>query len=968
MAARGGEGRSAQPAIAAVTGPSGEAPDLWSSPTRSGDLLERDEELRTLDAALADARAGRGRLVVIEARAGRGKSALMAALCERAAAHGMRVLTGRGGEFEREFAFGAIRQVFELVVGEAGAAERERLLAGAAAPAEAILASDATGRGEPGLAALHAIYWLATNLSLERPLLIAVDDLHWLDDPSLQTLDYLGRRLADLPVALVVALRPAEPGASHELIDALRSQPDALPIGLAPLSAAGVAALVSAAVPDAGEDLCAACFEASAGNPFYLRELLASLDGDVTADDVRRAVVPEVGDRILRRIERMGPAAAGLARAMAVIGDGGSLDAAATTAGVAPAEAAAAAARLRRVEILTQEDPFGFVHPLVRRSVYDSLNVVERDRAHAAAAGVLRERGAPPDAVAAHLSRLRPNGSSEVVAGLRAAAQEALRRGAPAVAAAALERCLEEGAPEPSRAVLLWELGELEVAARDLSALEHLEEARTLADDPVLQARITGPMCTILGSVGRWDDLLRLLDDAIEGLGEDHPDLALELQAMRAVALANDSMLVSDYDRDVDRLLELSQGDAWPARALCALLASIWATRGERIDEVRPLVDYGLRDGRLLRERGLGAWPVAQLPVALLLVGETDRALEVAEEVSAIARDIGSIMGRFVAAWYRTWAYVRRGDLVAAEGEVQPVIEFALPDALQMEVASNFWVLSEAIGERREIDGMLAAAHEALEPQAEFARTMAGGMAREVRGRFLLSRGDREAAVEELRAAGRVYTPLGVSPVRATWRTALALALPPDARDEAHALVDEEVALATRSRLPRPLGIALRGAAAVNGRDGEVDTLRRSVELLEGTDARLEHARSLVALGSALRRGRHHRDAREPLMAGLELAHRCGAEGTAARAMEELRATGARPRRPTHTGADALTVSEARVARLVAQGRSNTEVAQELFVSLKTVETHLTRIYKKLGVSGPGARRRLAAALADASG
>jgi ATP/maltotriose-dependent transcriptional regulator MalT len=240
-------------------------------------------------------------------------------------------------------------------------------------------------------------------------------------------------------------------------------------------------------------------------------------------------------------------------------------------------------------------------------------------------------------------------------------------------------------------------------------------------------------------------------------------------------------------------------------------------------------------------------------------------------------------------------------------------------------------------------------------------------MLREARARLRLVRGDRAGAVTDLRVAAEVYTLLRISPVRSHWRSMLALALGPDDREEALALVAEEVALAERAGLPRPLGIALRGAATLGGDEDKVERLRRSVELLEGTRARLEHARSLLALGSALRRRAHRTEAREPLATAMEIAHRCGAEATAARAAEELRAAGARPRRPVRTGFDALTASEARVARLVAGGSSNAEVAQELFVSLKTVETHLGRTYSKLGLSGRAARRLLPVALEQSS-
>ena len=194
-------------------------------------------------------------------------------------------------------------------------------------------------------------------------------------------------------------------------------------------------------------------------------------------------------------------------------------------------------------------------------------------------------------------------------------------------------------------------------------------------------------------------------------------------------------------------------------------------------------------------------------------------------------------------------------------------------------------------------------------------------------------------------------------------RSALALALPAGAREEALALAGEEVALAATIGRPRPHGVALRAAGILAGGEAGVAQLRESVALLAASAARLEHARSLVELGAALRRLGRRAAAREPLADGMDLARRCGADRVVARARDELRAAGARPRRIERTGVEALTPSEQRVARLVAGGHSNPEVAQELFVSLKTVETHLSHAYAKLGLSGPGARRGVADAL-----
>jgi len=160
---------------------------------------------------------------------------------------------------------------------------------------------------------------------------------------------------------------------------------------------------------------------------------------------------------------------------------------------------------------------------------------------------------------------------------------------------------------------------------------------------------------------------------------------------------------------------------------------------------------------------------------------------------------------------------------------------------------------------------------------------------------------------------------------------------------------------------PGALGTALRVAGLAEGGPGGLELLRESVAVLEGSPALLERARSLGELGAALRRAGSRADAREPLAAALELAARCGARPLAARVREELNATGARPRREWRTGVEALTPSELRVARLAAEGQTNREIAQALYVTLKTVEGHLARAYAKLGIAGR-------AGLADALG
>ncbi|MGH2987668.1 MAG: helix-turn-helix transcriptional regulator, partial [Solirubrobacterales bacterium] len=240
------------------------------------------------------------------------------------------------------------------------------------------------------------------------------------------------------------------------------------------------------------------------------------------------------------------------------------------------------------------------------------------------------------------------------------------------------------------------------------------------------------------------------------------------------------------------------------------------------------------------------------------------------------------------------------------------------------------------------------------------------------RGEFLVARaalrlaqGDAEAALTDLAAAAadaRKRADLG--PGATMWRSASALAhLRLGERDRARRLAAEELARARRFGAPETLGIALQAAALAEGGERELELLREAIALLADSPHRLEHARSLVALGSALRRSGERAAARGPLKDGLETARSCGAVPLVERAYEELRATGARPRKILYTGVESLTPSEGRVARLAAAGRTNRQIAEELFVTTKTVESHLGSAYRKLEIDSRG---ELTVALGDA--
>jgi DNA-binding CsgD family transcriptional regulator len=235
------------------------------------------------------------------------------------------------------------------------------------------------------------------------------------------------------------------------------------------------------------------------------------------------------------------------------------------------------------------------------------------------------------------------------------------------------------------------------------------------------------------------------------------------------------------------------------------------------------------------------------------------------------------------------------------------------------------------------------------------------------RGRLRLAQGRAAEALADFQACGTLFAAdVWGMPIRETGyvhaRSGAALALLRlGQRQNACQLADAELADVRAFGAPRALGIALRAAGLAHGGQEGLALLGASVAALDNSPALLERARSLAELGAALRRDGQRAAARDPLTRALDLATRCGARPLAAMAHDELRAVGVRPRRPWRTGVDALTPSELRVARLAAEGRSNREIAGELYVTLKAVEGHLARAYAKLGIDG---RSRLARALA----
>ena len=503
-------------------------------------LLERDRELRSLRALLADARAGDGSVAVVEGPAGIGKTALLEVICALAAGEGFEVLAAGGAELEGEFAFGLVRQLFESRLRRLPPGERADVLSGAAQLAERALGLAATDvEDAPGLvASVHGMYWLAANLGERSPLLLAVDDAQWGDLPSLRWLCYLARRLDGVPLVALVATRPGASPAVAELIDELRRERATRVVTLAPLSEDAVRGLVEGAFGvTAASEFVHACHEQSAGNPLLVRELTTALvaDGeqpDATAAQRVLALPPREALRaVLVRLGRLPPAASALARAVAVLETDAAVRDAAALAGIDERAAIHAVDGLVAAGILSADPQLGFVHPLLRAAVYEDIPPARRARDHARAARLLRADPAAGERVTAHLLACEPTAEDWVIGHLRAAAQSALARGAAETAVAVLQRCLAERPPLGLRATILAELGGAERRIEPASALEHLTEAHATTSEARERIAVARDLAAALLGCARVKDAYEVLERALADVPDDDRELALTVEA-----------------------------------------------------------------------------------------------------------------------------------------------------------------------------------------------------------------------------------------------------------------------------------------------------------------------------------------------------------------------------------------------------------------------------------------------------
>lgn len=931
-------------------------------------LLERDRELRELRGRLARAIDGEGAAVAITGPAGIGKSSLLETFLAEARSEAL-VLTARAGPMEQGFSFGVMRQLLERRVAHTEPAERDALLDGAAALALPAIGSVPTTEPSDADAAFsirHGLFWLIANLALERPLVLAIDDLHWVDPPSLHALLHLAVRLDGLPVLLVTTRRSGSDGASSSTLADELERACASSISPSPLHEAGVQVLVERRRGAVPPEVVRAVCTATGGMPFLVDEVARTLQADgwdpagTSVDAVARLGPRTVARSLLERVRRLPPDCLVVARAVAALNGHAELRYVAAVAELDEAAAGAAVDALAAAEILRPGRPCAFLHPTMRASIHEDIGVSARSALHRRAADALRAAGRPAGEIASHLLVTDPSGDQAAVADLREAAARAIGQGAVDLAQRYLQRALAEPPDRASVSAVLGELGHAEWLAGDRAraAVEYLQEALDRCDVVEERPQRALALHRALFADGRLREAATMLGDELERVGDDvDREIVMRMKAERAsIALLHPSTVgwadehLSGYEglagETPSELLQLANVACWK-----------WARGSAR--ETAALGRRSLAAARVQAADPSDSIPIYEALWAMAFTDEIAFTRDLLRTTVADARARGSTFGVTTSCALLSLTALRTGDTAEAVAEARSAVE--LPGLSGFVRPPLFGYLTQALLWRGDLDG----ARWAIERSGcgpDLPEFVCLNPVFYARGLLRLAEDRPADALADFLELRDRSERLGLRNPGDGWRLGATDALIQLGRSaEAVSFAAEQLELARAWGTDSAVGTALHararagdlGAERVGGRGALrlVHELEDAERVLAAAPGRLEHAHCLVDLGVALRHDGRRSEAREPLRRGLEMARRCGAEPLVRRAHGELLVAGARPRRLMFSGVESLTPSERRVAEMAANGQTNRQIAQALFVTPKTVENQLGRVYVKLGIS-----------------
>ncbi|MEU5690455.1 LuxR C-terminal-related transcriptional regulator [Actinosynnema sp. NPDC020468] len=889
---------------------------LVTTPTRTSPFVGRVDQLRTTRALLADAARGRTATLHVVGELGVGRSALLRRVREQARELGFAVAGTAATRLESDLRGGVLAGLCEKL----------------AEPA-------------PTPDAFHR---LVRDTADRSPLLLAVDDLHVSDDWSLRCLAYLLRRLADRP--LVVAFTtptgrsPAGDVALPDLLAGRRTT-----VELTGLSATEVGELL----PDRPADVVRACHEVTRGNPRLLAELTAVLDPGTTADGVRALGSPALGERLRLRL-RATPDAPEVVRAAAVLGEDATADLVAALAGVNRPAAVAVVDSLVRQRLFLDTHPVAFAHPFLRAAVLADLPVAGRAVDHARAAALLAEAGAPDERVAEHLARARGVRLRWGVDVLRRVARRAAYAGRPAAARVFLTRALEERTTPDERLAVQLDLVHAtfpvdQEAAMDLlrDALAHADDTRSAAGQvaATLLRLCGGPEARLALSLG-----LQL----VSRLSPEEHDESWELRTLSYLAgVGNDVgpalrawMSTAELESETPTAPRLRQ-----LRSVLRALGHV--LRGEDADQACRHAAEALAGER----SDVFAQPFVFTVATSFLVDAPELSDRFRRVVGSDAEpnDYHLRKGTAVALAHGL-EFAARGDLVRAKTFLKWQLRlFGELDAVErcpmaILCAAGLVDVLAMLGRFEEARELLAR-HGFAGVLPELFQHNAVLLAR---AGLKLATGDPAGALADAHECGRRLAASQMDGAAVLpWRThAVRAHLALGQREAAAKLAAEELARARRWGTPRAVGVALISVGRTADDEAAITALRDAVDRLAGTPARLPHAEALVALGTRLRRSGDPGQAVPHLRLALGISARCEAKPLIRLAAEELR--GCEPSTAQGT-VHGLTKQETRVAGMAAQGLTNRQIAEALFLTRRTVELHLSGAYRKLGIAGRAA-------------
>ena len=891
-------------------------------------LVGRDTEQQAIDGLLDGARVERSAVLVLRGEPGIGKSALLEYAA--GAAEGMRLLRCVGIEAEHELPFAGVHQLVRAHVGLV-----DRLPAPQAAALRSALGLSFDGVQDRFLVSLGVLSLLA-EVCDEGPVLCLVDDAQWLDRPSAEALVFAARRFQAEPIAMLFAARDGDP----RRFDA----PGLDELALEPLGQEDAHALLATRVEEAAPaDVVETLVTTARGNPLALLELPAALSTEQLAGvepilgppPVRGAVEAAFGDRVAAL-----PEGSRLTLLVAALDEGSDVDTVeraagrlgGSTADLEPAE---------RAGLVRVDGEVAFRHPLVRSAVYRRATRAERRAAHEALAAVLSD----PVRGTWHRALVADRADEALAAELDAAAGQAVGRGAHASAAAAFERAAELTEIPARKGRRLRCAAQAGFGAGRLdAALAIAERAQPLIRDPVDAAELDLMRLRVATSRGSPSEAYPLLVGAMPTITEIQPDRAVLL----AIAMVIVSSMAGWPERgiaDAAEAITRIDSDGGPYRFMSAFVAGATAL----LDGETAVAGRLLAEANAIADDVEGEGLLSMHGLTNIYVGDLARAREAFDRHVAQARAAGLIadftgvspLSAHVDVWERRAA--------AAEATISEGLTLTRQLAFQNQETLLLAELARVDALRGREAACREHASEALRRALANGLNPATNIARLALAELELGLGRTREALEHLDALHPTpFPPVAFLATPDVVDAAVRRGEP----DRAAAAFDRLEAWAPVSPSPMVHGMVARCRGVLADDIDEAEhAFRAALDLQASGATPFERARTQLAYGERLRRERRKTDARTQLRDALGTFEGLGAGLWAERARGELRATGETARRRDASTVDDLTPQELRIAQLVGAGASNREVGAQLFVSPKTVEYHLRKVFLKLGVA-----------------